>query len=179
MAPLYGGAFFVEKSCCFILPMGFSEPLERKVFDERLSALLYHLVFSEEVTTYYFIYDEEAEFAANRILEGIRPYAPSLRRVLIFPRGQEMRFGYYFMGENRFEEKEATEQELFEDREELYRSLIERSDVVVFALRQESDYAERRHLRRAESEGKRVIDLSHVDTLPEWFKRPSGEETQV
>ena len=159
--------------------MGFSEPLERKVFDERLSALLYHLVFSEEVTTYNFIYDEEAEFAANRILEGIRPYAPSLRRVLIFPRGQEMRFGYYFMGENRFEEKEATEQELFEDREELYRSLIERSDVVVFALRQESDYAERRHLRRAESEGKRVIDLSHVDTLPEWFKRPSGEETQV
>lgn len=171
---LFGGAFFVEKSCCFILPKGFRSPLsEGDAFDVRLSALLYHLTFSEGAMKYLFIYDEEAAFSAGRILGGIRAYAPDICRTLVYPEKGEMEFTFRFLADNRFEERQSTLRALFEDREMLYRSLIEASDVAVFCMGEENACPiERRAYSFAVGCGKRTIDLGRAASLPDWFVHP-------
>ena len=168
---LFGGAFFVEKSCCFILPDGFRSPLsEGDAFDVLLSALLYHLTFSEGVTKYLFIYDEEAAFSAGRILGGIRAYAPDICRTLVYPEKGELDFTFRFLADNRFEERQTVSLALFEDREMLYRSLIEASDVAVFFIEGNDCPIERRAYSFAVGCGNRTIDLGQAKDLPAWFR---------
>lgn len=170
---LFGGAFFVEKSCCFILPKGFRTPLhEGAAFDARLSALLYHLTFAERIKIYFFIYDEESVFSANRILGSIRDYASDLCRILIFPEKGAENITFRFLAENRFESRKTVSPATFEDRESLYRSLIETSDIAVFCFDEQGEYPiERRAFSFAEECGKKVIDLARTGDLPAWFQR--------
>lgn len=168
---LFGGAFFVEKSCCFILPKEFRARIyEDSDFDVRLSALLYHLTLSEGILTYIFIYDEYAEFPADRILDGIRRYVPDLSRVLVFPAGGESGFSFRFLADNRFERRRAVPSVLFDDREMLYRSLIDECAISIFCLdTRGGDPLERRAAGYASSAGKRMIDLAQTDNIADWF----------
>ena len=158
------------KRCCFILERSFLWPLRQEDFDERLLALLYHLTFSEGVSDYYFPYDEEAEFSANRILGSIRVYAPELRRILLYPEGGENYISYRYMGENRFEERQGVDPGAFMGREGLCRALIDECDVAIFCLTEIGDTMERRLLFYAEEKGKRTVDLAETEHLPKWFQ---------
>ena len=145
---------------------------EGATFNARLSALLYHLTFAERINNYFFIYDEESDFSANRILGSIREYASDLCRILIFPEKGAENITFRFLTENRFESRKTVSPATFEDRESLYCSLIEKSDVAVFCFDEQREYpVERRAFSLAEECGKKVIDLARTSDLPAWFQR--------